>query len=228
MTEDGERGAPSDTDLMVRVAARDESAFAALYDRHARVVYGSVVRYLGDPSAAEEVVQEAYLAVWQRATTFDPASGTLLGWLFGIARNKSIDRARAAARRPRVADWSRSGAPDDPESQSVLERALGPAGPAGDPEAVATRQWVQAVVRTALAAMAPQERIVLELAYDEGLSQSEVAERLGWPLGTVKSRTRRALAALRDVLAGIPDLAETRGTETTGHAARAMGGREGS
>src|SRR5512144_1547687 len=103
---------PSDADLIAGVVARDESAFAALYDRHVNVVHGSVVRFLGDVSAAEEVVQETYLALWQRAPQYDRGAGSVLGWTLGIARNKSIDRLRAAGRRPRtVASWGRG--PDD-------------------------------------------------------------------------------------------------------------------
>jgi RNA polymerase sigma-70 factor (ECF subfamily) len=221
--DDNGRAAPTDEELMVRVVARDQSAFAAVYDRHARVVYGSVVRYLGDPATAEDVTQEAFLAVWQRAEMFNPAAGKLLGWLLGIARNKAIDRTRAAARRPRLVEWTRPDSPDDSEPHASSTSSTGSGDEHADPEAAVARRWVQSVVRTALATMTPQERRVLELAYDEGLSQSEVAERLGWPLGTVKSRTRRALAVLREVLAGVPDL-----VDTVGRGPWAAGVREGS
>ncbi|HYM83240.1 MAG TPA: sigma-70 family RNA polymerase sigma factor [Candidatus Dormibacteraeota bacterium] len=199
--------APSDADLIARVVARDEAAFAALYDRHVTVVHGSVTRFLGDAGVADEVVQETYLALWQRAPQYDRTAGSVLGWTLGIARNKSIDRLRAAGRRPKVvASWSRGGEDDDdPERMLAAGRVLGSAADA-DPEETATRAWVGSVVRAALRGMPDADRRVLELAYDDGLSQSEIASHLGWPLGTVKSRTRRALAALRDALDGVPDL----------------------
>ena len=204
---------PSDSDLIAGVVARDEQAFAALYDRHVSVVHGSVVRFLGDHSAAEEIVQETYLALWQRAPQYERAAGSVLGWVLGIARNKSIDRLRAAGRRPRVvASWTHGSedSADDEERYLASGRVVG-ATPAADPEEVAARGWVGSVVRSALAAMPDADRRVLELAYDDGLSQSEIATHLGWPLGTVKSRTRRALAALRAALDGVPDLAPTVG-----------------
>lgn len=203
---------PSDADLIAGVVARDERAFAALYDRHVTVVHGSIARFLGDVSAAEEIVQETFLALWQRAPQYEREAGSVLGWTLGIARNKAIDRLRAAGRRPRVvASWSQgSDDAEDPERYLSSGRIVG-ATPEADPEEAAARGWVGSVVRSALAAMPDADRRVLELAYDDGLSQSEIATHLGWPLGTVKSRTRRALAALRGALDGVPDLAATAG-----------------
>jgi RNA polymerase sigma-70 factor (ECF subfamily) len=189
------------------VHARDERAVALAYDRHADVVYGALVRFTGDRETAEDVVQETFLALWQRAHQFDPKAGSLLGWLLGIARNKAIDRFRAARRRPQiVAPWPRDDDPSD-RGSALAERAHVNLPIDEDPEAAAAREWLRATVRTALSAMPDAERRVLQLAYDGGLSQSEIAARLGWPLGTVKTRTRRALAALREVLGDVPDLA---------------------
>lgn len=204
--------APSDVELMTAVVARDERAFAALYDRHVNVVHGAVVRFLADRAVAEEIVQETFLAVWQRAAQYERTAGSVVGWALGIARNKSIDRLRAAGRRPHVvASWSQgSDDPDDPERYLASGRVVG-ATPEADPEEVAARGWIASVVRAALATMPDPDRRVLELAYDDGLSQSEIAGHLGWPLGTVKSRTRRALAALRGALDGVPDLGTTVG-----------------
>ena len=209
---------PSDADLMALVVARDQDAFAALYDRHVSVLHGSVVRFLGDASAAEEIVQETFLALWQRAPQYERAAGSVLGWALGIARNKSIDRMRAAGRRPHVvASWSRGADEEagDPDRYLVDGRVLGMT-PEADPEETASRSWVGSVVRSAVAAMPGADRRVLELAYDDGLSQSEIASHLGWPLGTVKSRTRRALATLRDALGAVPDLAPARESRGSG------------
>lgn len=196
-----------DAVLVARIAAGDETAFAVAYDRHVDVVFGSVVRFLRDREVAEEVVQDAYLAVWRNAAQYAASSGSLLGWLLGIARNKAIDRMRATARRPRLVVL---GGPDD-DHREALDRVVAAGGQTGigvdpGPEEAATRAWTRAVVRTALSAMPEPERRALELAYDEGLTQVEIAQRLDWPLGTVKTRTRRALATLRTALEGVPEL----------------------
>jgi RNA polymerase sigma-70 factor, ECF subfamily len=203
--------APDDAELVARIAAGDEAALGAVYDRHADVVYGSVMRLLHDREAAEEVVQDVYLALWRHAGQYIPSSGSLLGWLLGIARNKAVDRVRATARRPRLVVL---GDPDD-DREAALERAMATGRPVGGagrgdpgPEEAATRAWAMAVVRTAMSAMPGPEALAIRLAYAEGLTQAEIAERLGWPLGTVKTRTRRGLATLRAVLEGVPDLGD--------------------
>jgi RNA polymerase sigma-70 factor (ECF subfamily) len=174
-----------------------------------RAVYGAVVRYLRDPAAAEEVVQETYLAAWQRSDRYAADKGSLIGWLLSIARNRAIDRLRAASRRPQLVGLSPS-ASDGPESDlerlMALGRPVGLAATAEEPPDAAERRWVRSVVRTALDGMSEPERQVLELAYDDGLTQTEIAERLGWPLGTVKTRTRRAMLRLRAMLESVPDI----------------------
>lgn len=225
---------PSDAELLARMAAGDQAAFAIVYDRHVDVVYGAVARFMGDPGAAEETVQDAYLAAWRRAGQYDPAAGSVRGWLLGIARNRAIDRLRAAARRPRVVGI---GEPQDGGVDDGLERLMAGglaslAKPDLGPEPAALRAWERAVVRAALDAMTPLERRPLELAYDEGLTQAEVAVRLGWPIGTVKTRTRRGLATMRQALEGVPELRAGRGAgeaADTGDRSpdRAMGGGDG-
>jgi RNA polymerase sigma-70 factor, ECF subfamily len=227
---------PSDADLMARMVVGDQEAFALVYDRHVDVVFGSVLRFIGDREAAEEIVQDAYLAAWRRAAQYSPGAGTVLGWLLGIARNRSIDRMRAASRRPRLVGLgdASEGAIDEFERTVSAWRA-GNGEPDTGPETATVRAWERAVVRSALASMPPSERRPLELAYDEGLTQAEVATRLGWPLGTVKTRTRRGLATLRTALQGVPELVPTVGPrvgtdETDGAAVRprqTMGGRIG-
>jgi RNA polymerase sigma-70 factor, ECF subfamily len=200
---------PTDAELMALVAAGDQAAFAAVYDRHAHSVYGAVMRYLRDSGAAEDVVQETYLAAWTRAETYSPEAGSLIGWLLTIARHRSVDRLRAASRQPQAArlppDTS-EGAENDLERLLACGRADASTATAEEPSDIAERRWVQAVVRTAIDGMPEPERRALVLAYDQGLTQSDIAERLGWPLGTVKTRTRRALLRLREVLESVPDL----------------------
>jgi RNA polymerase sigma-70 factor (ECF subfamily) len=200
---------PTDAELMARIATGDHQAFATLYDRHVRAVYGAVLRYLRDPAAAEEVVQETYLAMWQRSDRYAAEKGSLVGWLLSIARNRAIDRLRAASRRPQLVGLAPSasdGSESDLERLMALGRPVGLAATAEEPPDVAERRWVRSVVRTALDGMSEPERQVLELAYDDGLTQTEIAERLGWPLGTVKTRTRRAMLRLRAMLESVPDI----------------------
>ncbi len=201
----------SDGALVARIAAGDEAAFNEAYDRHADVVYGSVVRFLRDRELAEEIVQDVYLSAWRHAGQYAAASGSLLGWLLGIARHRAIDRLRATARRPRLVVVR--GSDDDPTLG--LDRAMAagrpvdtPAASSVGPEDAALLAWTQAVVRTALSTLALPERQALKLAYEDGLTQVEIAERLGWPLGTVKTRTRRGLATLRNTLESVPDLVD--------------------
>jgi RNA polymerase sigma-70 factor (ECF subfamily) len=201
-----------DDDRLVaeRIAMGDEAAFAAAYDRHAPLVYGAVVRFVGDREAAAEVVQDAFMALWRRAHQFDASSGSLAGWLLGIARHRAIDRYRAESRRPTAAAVSL--ADSFTSAEPVFAEAPSGFGSDFDPTEVAELHWRQSVVRTLVADLPESERDVLMLAYARGLSQTEIAERTGTPLGTVKSRTRRALAHLRLRLAGVPDLVDEGGT----------------
>jgi RNA polymerase sigma-70 factor, ECF subfamily len=210
---------PTDAVLMARVAAGDEQAFAAVYDRHAQSLHGAVMRYLGDHSAAEDVVQETFLAMWTRSESYSPEAGSLIGWLLTIARHRAIDRLRATSRQPMVVGFG-PATPDGPEND--LERLLALGQPVAfaettdEPSYFAERRWVRAVVRTALDEMPEAERRALELAYDQELTQAEIAERLGWPLGTVKTRTRRALLRLRAMLESVPDIAPPSGLAPAG------------
>jgi RNA polymerase sigma-70 factor (ECF subfamily) len=198
---------PDDGRLLDLVARGDEAAFVTLYDRHADALFGTTVRFLRDRESAAEVLQDVFMAIWQRAGQYDPHAGSVFGWLLGIARNRAIDRLRAEARRPRpVHAWATD--PAGTESVDLLDWAGRRHGATadGDPVVEADRRWARALVRTTLAEMPPEERQVVVLAYDQSLSQSEIAERLEMPIGTVKSRTRRALARLRVRLAEVPDL----------------------
>jgi RNA polymerase sigma-70 factor, ECF subfamily len=202
MTERPEIGA-DEAALVRAVASGSEEALAALYDRHAGGIYAVALRLAGDRGVAEEVVQDTFLALWNRAERFDPGLASLATWLRTIARNRTLDRMRAAGRRPSLVSL---GGSFPEEADAGMDR-LGPeaavvggadAGPS--PEASAEAGELRATVMTALAAMPEVERAVIMLAYGEGLTQLEIAERLDWPLGTVKTRTRRALARLRGLL----------------------------
>jgi RNA polymerase sigma-70 factor (ECF subfamily) len=184
--------------IVERIAAGDEQAFAMAYDRYADLIFGSVVRFSGDRETAAEVVQDAFLTLWRKARKFDRRSGSLLGWLLRVARNRAIDMHRAQSRRPvSVAPLADAVLPPD---ASVRDPAV------LDPAAIADQHWLQALVRTYVSELPDEERDVLLLAYANGLSQSEISGRTGLPLGTVKSRTRRAMAHLRDRLEHVTEL----------------------
>ena len=201
------RGAPSDDTQLVRELVRgSEAALSTLYDRYGDAIFASAYRLTADRGIAEEVVQETFLTLWNRAELFDPTAGSLPSWLHAIGRNRAVDRMRAAGRRPRLVALS-SASPEESETQG-LERAIaggtviaGSAQPAG-PEEAADAAGLREAIRSAMTAMPDHERTVILLAYQEELSQTEIADRLDWPLGTVKTRTRRALLRLREALAG--------------------------
>jgi RNA polymerase sigma-70 factor (ECF subfamily) len=170
----------SDADLLGRIGAGDRDAFEELYRRYARTVLGLALRRIGDRGRAEDATQEAFAAVWRSARSFDPTRGAGGPWLYAVARNAIVDGLR---RRPEPV----SEPPDTPSDD---------AGPDERTEA----GWVSWRVHRALEELPEHERPVIELAYWSGLSQSEIAEFLQIPLGTVKTRTRSALARLADAL----------------------------
>jgi RNA polymerase sigma-70 factor (ECF subfamily) len=174
---------PSDAQLLARVGERDREAFEILYGRYVRPVFGLALRRLGDRGHAEDAVQEAFAAIWRSASTYRPERGAAGGWLYTVARNAIVDRLR------------RNGPALDAELPELASAEPGPAQRAEDSD-VAWR------VHRALEELQPREREVIELAYWSGMSQSEVAEYLHLPLGTVKTRTRSALARLASVLEG--------------------------
>ena len=172
----------SDSDLLVRVAGRDREAFEVIYRRYIRSVFGLALQRLRDRERAEDAVQEMFAAVWRSASTYKPDRGPAAPWLYAIARNAIVDRVRA-----------RDDLPMEPPD--VMSDEPGPADRAES-------SFVSWRVHRALETLPEREREVIELAYWSGLSQSEVASFLDIPLGTVKTRTRSALAHLADVLEG--------------------------
>ena len=191
MTEYG--GEPDDRALVGRIASGDQVAFELAYDRHGGLVFGSLVRFLGDREVAAEVAQDAFVALWRRASGYNADAGSLPAWLLAIARHRAIDRLRSESRRPNLAPVE-------------LLDDTGDSDPVLDPQAFADRRWADSIVRTVVSELPEAERRVVALAYADGLSQAAIADRLGVPIGTVKSRTRRALARLRTSLVAVPGL----------------------
>jgi len=165
---------------------RDSAAFELLYDRHAAIVLGIDVKIVGDRAVGEEVLQEAYWRVWNQAESYDPAKGPLRPWLFSIARRQALDVLRRQSVRP-------AAARDDSEARR-LETA-----PALDEDVpVAVEQAIAAAqLRGALDQLSAEQKRVLELAYFGGLTRQEIAQVTGTPLGTVHTRARLGLQALR-------------------------------
>ncbi len=172
-----------DVELVRRIAARDTGALRELYDRYGAIVHGMAYRTLGDRQLAEDCTQEVFVAVWKGAGRYDPARAQVTTWMLSIARNRAVDAVRWHEHRraePLPEAWSHGEAPDAAEI------------------AVAAEQSEQ--IAAALAELPGVQREALSLAYFGGLSQAEIADRLGVPLGTIKSRIRLALERLRSVL----------------------------
>ena len=172
-----------------RVVDRDSGGLGTLYDRHGRAVFSLALRILGDESDAEEVTQDVFAQAWRRAGQYDESRGTVAAWLLVIARTRAIDRFRARRVRP-------EGRVQDDDGLTLQQL------PATDPDAASEMMAAERGqrVRRALEALPFLQRVAIELAYFEGLSQREIAERLEQPLGTVKTRMRLGLLKLRDAL----------------------------
>ena len=196
----------TDADLLERVAEGSAEALASLYDRHAGAVYSIAARTIGDATVASDVVQETFLALWDRAELFDPTRGSLRGWLLAIARNRAIDQVRHARRHDRAFTFSTLATADNDDG-SLAEWLTSTGAPVAmgapdpGPEAAVVGLETRGSMAAAIASLDPLERSVITLAYGAHLSQVEIAAQLGWPLGTVKTRTRRALRHLRERLA---------------------------
>ena len=170
-----------DDQLAERVANGEEQALLHLYDRHAGRVYALALRMLGDPMSAEEITQDVFFKLWSRARSYLSSRGSFSTWLLSIARHAAIDRLRLDRRRPSLADdedpaetWA-----ELPDAESTSEEA----------------RW--RALYFAVRSLPPEHRQVIELAYYQGLSHSQIAELLGWPIGTVKTRLRMGMEQLR-------------------------------
>lgn len=180
---------PADDELITLVAARDHRALMALYDRHGRMAFALAYRVLGDAQAAEEAVQDAFLQVWRRAETFDPARGSGgRAWLLTIVRNRAVDGLRRRTGRAREAT---------PLEEVEATAVAATPGPWAEVAATLDRERV----RTAVAELPRDQQDAIRLAYFDGLSHGEIADRTGIPLGTVKGRVRLGLRKLATLLA---------------------------
>lgn len=178
-----------DDALMLAVVARDEHAFAVLYDRYIDLVYSASLRVLGDAGLAEDTSQDVMVRLWRRPETFIAERGRFLSWLMSVTRNRAVDELRARGRRRR-----REGGPlGEPDEAAEPLFASDPV----DPQWSAELHEDQAAVRRALAALPGDQRLALELAYFGGLTQQEIATHLHEPLGTVKTRIRLGMQKLR-------------------------------
>ena len=177
--------AEGDAELVERLRKRDPQALGELYDRYGRLTYSLIYRIVRDTGIAEDLVQETFLRVWNRAQAFDAARGALGSWLLAVARNRAIDYTRSTSGRMRNALEL-----DETEHPSAFV----------DMEKEVLNSDRARRVRQAMEKLNANQRSVIELAYFEGLSQTEMAERMGQPFGTVKTWVRMALRALRDEL----------------------------
>lgn len=179
-----------DVELLQRVVLRDAAAVAALYDRHSSLLFGVIMRILRNRPDAEEVLQEVFVRVWARADSYDERLGTPGAWLTRMARNRAIDRLRARQARGDV------GVPDAVQTAGHEQLS----DPQPTPERAAQETQRTDTVRSALDALPEQQRVLIAAAFFEGYTHSELATRFGLPLGTVKTRIRNGMLAMREHL----------------------------
>jgi RNA polymerase sigma-70 factor (ECF subfamily) len=182
---DPETAQECQTQLLRRIAAQDRQALTEFYDQTAGVLFSTAVRILGDTHEAEEVVQDVFVQVWNKAATFDVRLGAPFHWVVRITRNRSIDRLRARQRRARILEDA---------TEETNERSEASSSEFGLSEEELTQ------VRSAVKNLPADQRKVIELAFFGGLTHQEIAESLREPLGTVKARIRRGMLKLRDSL----------------------------
>jgi RNA polymerase sigma-70 factor (ECF subfamily) len=180
--------AAADQELMRQIAAADETAFSSLYRRLAPGLFSMIYEVLRDQKEAEDVLQESFVQMWKKASTYDPARSALFTWAAMISRNRALDRLRSRQRRGRTleaatAEWSAAA----PEFADQADELLG-------------HSEERSRIREALTKLPEAQRNAIQLAFFRGLTQAEVSTQLGEPLGTIKARIRRGLIALRDVL----------------------------
>jgi RNA polymerase sigma-70 factor (ECF subfamily) len=179
-----------DAALIARIRGGERAAFVSFYDRYSPLLFSVAARVLGERKEAEDVLQEVMLVIWNKSGDYNPQLGTLSSWAVAVARNKALDRLRARARRLRLIEDAAvmagdSGATSYPSANEVIhgqERAE--------------------LLRDAMKALPADQRMAIELAFFSGLSQSDIAERLQQPLGTIKARIRRGMLRLREQLGG--------------------------
>jgi len=182
---EGQTAEQSQAQLLQRIARRDVQALSEFYEQTVGPLFSVAVRILGDRTEAEEVIQDVFLQIWQKAAVFDSALGSGMHWALSITRHRSIDRLRARQRRVRLVDELETTKPHEDSPESAASRL-------GNDDA--------AEVRTALDTLPPDQREALLMAFFESKTHIEIAEALGQPLGTIKARIRRGMLKLRDAL----------------------------
>jgi RNA polymerase sigma-70 factor (ECF subfamily) len=179
-----------DTGLLRQIAGGDRSAFAEFYDRHSVLMFSVASRILNDPAEAEDVLQEAFMQIWEKAGKFDPGLGRASSWAAILVRNRAIDRIRSAQRRTRLAQ----------EAGPELAFAAAESGTANE---IVHGAEKAKLIQSAIGVLPADQRKAIELAYFSGLTHTEISEKLQEPLGTIKARIRRGLLKLREQLEGI-------------------------
>jgi len=178
--------AQADAELLARVASGDRDAFAALYDRFSKPLFSFALRIVGNPADAEDVLQEVFVQLWEKAGQFDPSQGKPFTWSVTMTRNKAIDRLRSSQRRNRLVEEATLA---DPASD-VVETG----------KAIGTDEATR--IRTAVNTLPADQRQAIEMAFFGGLTHHQIAEKIREPLGTIKARIRRGMLKLRDTLEG--------------------------
>jgi RNA polymerase sigma-70 factor, ECF subfamily len=182
----------ADVALLDRIARRDQTGLAELYDRHCRLLFSLILRILRDRGESEDVLQEVFVRVWDRADSYNPSLGTPAAWLVRISRNRAIDRLRARTVRAGI------HAPEVERPEQAPDLA-----PQANPEQFAASSEERRVIVDAIAALPSEQRQLIESAFYGGYTQSELAERFDLPLGTVKTRIRTGMQSLRRALASL-------------------------
>jgi len=175
----------AEVELIRRIGQGDRASFDEFYKKYAGLVVGTALRVLNDPQDAEDVAQEVFVMIWEKARLYDPSRGKPLTWVVTMTRNKAIDRLRSLQRRFHFRDIL--------EAETNLSELIAERGPADDLEACER----ESLLRNAVDKLTRDQREAIELAYFGGMTQQEIAERLGEPLGTIKARIRRGLLRLR-------------------------------
>ncbi|MEY4916896.1 MAG: hypothetical protein RL616_809 [Verrucomicrobiota bacterium] len=179
-----------DSELLRRIAAQDRAAFAEFYDRHSPLMFSVASKILNDAGEAEDLLQETFVQLWEKAGVFDPKLGKASSWVATMTRNKAIDRIRASQRRRRLAEEAGAEFAIVSEVRDTANEALHSHDKAK-------------LIQAAIVELPTEQRHAIELAYFSGLTQDEIAKKLSEPLGTIKARIRRGLLKLRDQLEGV-------------------------
>ncbi len=178
----------NEIDLLAKTGRGDRASFEQLYDRYAGVLFSTAYRVLNDQEAAEDVLQDVFVQIWEKAPTYDPSRGKPLTWAVTMTRNKSIDRLRSAQRRYRLHD-------EVERETEIMEQTPD----RSSPDAVDTSEHSK-IVHSAVMQLSKEQRQAIELAFFSGLTQAEIAEKLNEPLGTVKARIRRGMMRLKEII----------------------------